>query len=65
MSSTANQYPGSPLDDVSAAEPLVGRELRAATLGEAAASVPQPAGAVGAVHPGGQTTGGVDVVGAV
>jgi hypothetical protein len=39
----------------------VGRELRAMTLGGAAASVPQPAGAVGAAHPGGQGTG-VDVV---
>jgi hypothetical protein len=35
----------------------VGRELRAATLGETAASVRQPVSAVGAVHPGGQATG--------
>ena len=38
------------------AEPSVGRELRGATRGGAAASVPQPVGAVGVVHPGGQAT---------
>jgi hypothetical protein len=36
--------------------PYLGRELRAMTLEEAAASVPQPLSTVRAIHPGGQGT---------